>query len=165
MLGKIHSTILNLDTLENKLAAKLKSKAHLYDVCRNGCMLFEKTDDLITSCKHCQSPRYINEVTKRSFKQMKMLSIGDQVAKLLASEVIRSLMKYRHNYQHEDGVYRDCFDGEEYQSLLRNTDLFSGEDDVAMALFVDGFTPGKANSGAKLTIVHLINLNIPPQFR
>ena len=59
----------------------------------------------------------------------------------------------------------DYFDGEEYQSFLNDTDLFLGEDDVVLALFVDGFSPGKGKKGDKLTIIHLINLNIPPSHR
>ncbi len=96
---------------------------------------------------------------------MKMMSVGDRMANVLANDRFRMLMKYRHNYQYEDSVYKDYFDGEEYKSLKANTDFFSSEDDVAIALFFDGFQPGKATTGDKLSIIHLVNLNFPPELR
>lgn len=96
---------------------------------------------------------------------MKMMSIGDRIASFLVNDKFRELMKYRHKYQHEDNVYNDYFDGEEYRSLKADTNLFSSEDDVAMALFFDGFQPGKSRTGDKLSIIHLVNLNFPPEYR
>lgn len=66
---------------------------------------------------------------------MKMMSVGDRIASVLANDRFRELMKYRHNYQFEENVYKDYFDGQEYQSLKADTKFFSSEDDVAMALF------------------------------
>ncbi|KAI7862831.1 uncharacterized protein EV154DRAFT_433283, partial [Mucor mucedo] len=74
----------------------------------------------------------------RPARQMKMMSVGDRIASVLANDRFRELMKYRHNYQYEDGVYKDYFDGEEYRSLKTNTNFFSSEDDVALALFSTG---------------------------
>ena len=87
-----------------------------------------------------------------------MMSVGDSVARLLATDEIRELMKYRHKYQHQVGVYNDYFDGAEYQKLLATTDLFSSEHDVALALFVDGFRADHSNKRSKLAILHLLNL-------
>lgn len=94
---------------------------------------------------------------------MKIMSVGDRVARFLVNDGFRNLMKYRHNYHYKEGVYKDYFDGQEYRYLKENTDFFSSEDDVAMALFFDGFQPGHGTSGHKLAIVHLLNLNFPPR--
>lgn len=96
---------------------------------------------------------------------MKMMSIGDRIAAVLANDRFRELMKYRHNYQYEENVSKDYFDGEEYKSLKASTNFFSSEDDVAIALFFDGFQPGKASTGDKLSILHVVNLNFPPEYR
>ena len=138
--------------------------SHQYDICRNGCRLYPKLDKDTLECEHCGEERYTGEALKPA-KQMKIMSVGDQVASFLANDDMRDLMKYRHNYQHEVGVYKDYFDGQEYRSLLTTTDLFSSEDDVALALYFDGFQPGHAKTGDKLSILHLINLNIPPEHR
>jgi hypothetical protein len=34
-----------------------------------------------------------------------------------------------------------------------------------MILFVDGFCTNKNNKGDKLTIIHLLNMNLPPEYR
>lgn len=110
------STLLFLDTLERRLSSNLPVQSHLYDVCPNGCMLFQKNDDSTMVCSKCQFPRF-SESGERPIKQMKMMSVGDQIARLLVNDKIREMMKYRHNYAHEGGVYRDYFDGQEYQKM------------------------------------------------
>jgi hypothetical protein len=127
-------------------------------------MLFQKNDHSTMTCEKCESPRF-SVPSNKPLKQMKMISIGDHIARLLANDDVRNMMKYRHNYQHEAGIYKDYFDGQEYKKLKENTDLFSSEDDVAMALFVDGFRPRRTNTGDKLAIIHLLNMNIPPEYR
>ena len=128
-------------------------------------MLYQKNDMTTLSCSACNEQRYADVIAKQPRRQMKMMSVGDRMASALVNDRFRSLMKYRHNYQHESNVYNDYFDGEEYRSLKANTNFFSSEDDVALALFFDGFQPGKANTGDKLSIIHLLNLNIPPEYR
>ena len=164
MLGLLPSTVLFQDTLERRLAKKTKVTSHQYDICPNGCKLYQKLDQDTLECEHCGKARYTGQDLK-PVKQMKIMSVGDRVASFLANNDMRDLMKYRHNYQHEVGVYKDYFDGQEYRSLLNTTDLFSSEDDVAMALFYDGFQPSHAGSGNHLGIIHLLNLNIPPEYR
>ena len=173
LIGSTSKTILHTDTLDRRLKAKLPVKSFQYDVCGEGCRLFGKNDVSTTHCDFvkklkqntvCNLSRFDPE-TSKPVRQMKMMSVGDVMARLLASDDIRNLMKYRHTYEHKEGVYRDYFDGEEYQNLLANTNLFDSEDDVALALFVDGFRADKANNGCKLAILHLLNLNLPPHIR
>jgi hypothetical protein len=95
---------------------------------------------------------------------MQLQSVGQQVASMLAISKTRKLMRYRSQYQSEVGLYKDYFDGETYKMHQRNG-LFSGEDDVALAMFVDGFTATKSSQSSKLTIIHLLNMNIPPEYR
>lgn len=140
-------------------------RSHQYDICPNGCKLYQKNDVDTLTCNSCNEPRFSDLVTKKPARKMKMMSIGDRMAGVLANDRFRDLMKYRHNYQYEEGVYKDYFDGEEYKHLKNNTDSFASEDDVAIALFFDGFQPGKATTGDKLSIIHLVNLNFPPEFR
>ena len=137
----------------------------MYDICPNGCRLYQKNDRDTLTCSNCELPRYKDVDAENPSRQMKMMSVGDRMANVLANDRFRMLMKYRHNYQYEDSVYKDYFDGEEYKSLKANTDFFSSEDDVAIALFFDGFQPGKATTGDKLSIIHLVNLNFPPELR
>ncbi|KAG2192344.1 hypothetical protein INT47_003837 [Mucor saturninus] len=130
--GKVQSTILFQDTLERRLAAKVDVRSHVYDICLQGCRLYQKNDDETLDCSSCGEQRYANVMTRRPARQMKMMSVGDRIASVLANDRFRELMKYRHNYQYEDDVYKDYFDGEEYRSLKANTNFFSSEDDVAL---------------------------------
>lgn len=91
---------------------------------------------------------------------MKYNSVGDLLANALANEETRELMLYRHNYESKPGVYNDYFDGAEYKKF-KDTNLFNGAHDIALVMFVDGFVPGDKNRQDKLTIIHLLNMNIP----
>lgn len=128
-------------------------------------MLFDEEDQETTECKNaqCKEARYLTDgVTPR--RTMKMLSVGQQVAAMLANPKTRELMKYRSEYVSNTGIYKDYFDGEAYKEY-QGQGLFSGDDDVALAMFVDGFTATKSSQSAKLTIIHLLNMNIPPEQR
>jgi hypothetical protein len=65
---------------------------------------------------------------------------------------------YCHNYESIDGVYKYYFDGAAYKVSSQGLDkFFTGEDDIAMILFVDSLRTSKNNIGNRLTIVHLLN--------
>ena len=163
-LGEIPSTFLFQDTLERRLAPKVHVKSHMYQVCPNGCQMYQKNDTVTLNCKYCDTPRYSDVDSKTPAKLMKMASVGDRMAGFLVNNTTREKMQYRHRYQHEEGVYKDYFDGEVYKSLKKNTLLFESEDDAAVALFFDGFQ-GTTSTGDKLSIIHLVNMNIPPEYR
>lgn len=142
---------------------KTPIKPMLYEVCVNGCMLFLESDKTTTQCnnRECNEPRYHNGVARR---YMKMLPIGLQIAAMLANPSTRELMLYRSQYYSQANVYEDYFDGDSYKKL-KQQGLFTGDHDVALAMFVDGFTSTKTSQSSKLNIVHLINLNLPPHIR
>lgn len=139
-------------------------KTTSYEVCINGCMLYQKDDTSTVQCQNvdCKEPRFSTEGSLR--REMKMLPIGQQMASMLANSATRELMKYRHNYNPVAGIYQDYFDGSAYKELVRQG-FFDGEDDIALAMFVDGFTSTKSSQSSKLNIVHFINLNLPPEVR
>jgi hypothetical protein len=154
------------DTLHLALKKKTAIESKSRQVCVNGCMLFEDDDVETVICKNpsCQENRFDDEGKPRRF--MKMLSIGEQVSRMLANDETRQMMRYRHNYESIEGVYKDYFDGAAYKVFSQGSgQIFTGKDDVAMVLFVDGFRTSKANKGDKLTIIHLLNMNIPPEYR
>jgi hypothetical protein len=154
------------DTLDHVLKKKTSIETKLRQVCVNGCMLFADDDIETAFCKNpiCKESRFDDDGKPR--RHMKMLSVGEQVAKMLGNTKIRNMMRYRHNYESIDGVYKDYFDGAAYKVFSQGHErIFTSEDDVAMALFVDGFRTSKGNTGDKLTIVHLLNFNIPPEYR
>lgn len=91
------------------------------------------------------------------------MPLGPQLASLLANEETRKSLLYRSQCTPgNDGEMSDIFHGEVYQRM--KNDLFREPADIAMALYVDGFTPFKRAS-VTLTIVHMICLNLPPEER
>lgn len=149
------------ETITEKLKKKTEIKTKSYQVCINGCRLYEDNDQEALECTNCKAKRNENGTPVR---RMKMFSVGDVVANMLTNSKVRDLMKYRHNFDYESSMKCDYFSGEAYQEL-RQQGEFQGEDDVALALFVDGFTATKSSEASHLTIVHLINLNLPPELR
>lgn len=141
--------LLSEKTSRKKAIESLPIKPRSYPICSSGCKLLEEGEICSCGCNavstHLQMP------------------IGPQLAMLLADSETRSKLRYRHNYiPAHDGSIRDVFDGAVYQRMKEK--LFTGPDDIALALFVDGFTPFK-KSPTSLTIIHVIVLNFPPEDR
>lgn len=126
-----------------------------YDVCVNGCKLFgPKSKEEV--CPYC-------DAGVASRKKMTLLSVGDQIARLLADDVRRQELRYRADRVSVPGVYKDFFDGEAYKEFKERGE-FQNPDDVAIALFTDGFVNQKQNSNL-FTMVHAIILNYDPSNR
>ncbi|CAO3618584.1 unnamed protein product [Mucor hiemalis] len=94
---------------------------------------------------------------------MKMMSIGDQLAKLLGNNTTRQELHYRHNRVANPNVISDFFDGAMYNNFVAKGN-FQNKDDIAVALFLDGFVNRK-KSKEPLTIVHVMVLNYDPIIR
>lgn len=94
---------------------------------------------------------------------MKMMSIGDQLAKLLGNNTTRQELHYRHNRVANPNVISDFFDGAMYKNFVAKGN-FQNKDDIAVALFLDGFVNRK-KSKEPLTIVHVMVLNYDPIIR
>jgi hypothetical protein len=90
------------------------------------------------------------------------MSIGDQISRQLANNETRELMQCRANYISEPDVYRDIFDGVQYQRMKNEKGLFEGDDDVAVALFIDGFKATRGVASSSLTLINLLNMNLDP---
>ena len=91
------------------------------------------------------------------------MSLGDQLARLLGNSDAREKLHYRGNRPCITDGLSDYFDGEEYKAL-KDKHFFQSPDDVAVALFLDGFVNTK-KSKQPLTIVHVMVLNYDPSLR
>ncbi|EIE92392.1 hypothetical protein RO3G_17263 [Rhizopus delemar RA 99-880] len=68
---------------------------------------------------------------------MAVVSVGAALAQMMLDEDKRELFKYRaeQDCTHEDGVYRDIFDGKVYQDFLFNQQqLFQDDSDIGIVL-------------------------------
>jgi hypothetical protein len=83
-------------------------------------------------------------------------------------------LSYRHQFEHEPGWIQDVFDGSHYRSLLhskvvvdgveRPYHYFSGKDDIALALSVDGYLLfQRQRRGPSATPILGQIFNLPPQ--
>jgi hypothetical protein len=152
--------------VESLMKRQTSLAAHSYDVCVNGCKLYNLEDEQ-TSCIYCDSERFDVDSPEKSLSTMKMMSIGDIISRLLANPDTRAELKYRHEYDNrenaEPNVIADFFDGEEYKAF-KNNNNFQNEHDVAVALFNDGFVT--TNRGGRLfTMIHVVVLSYNPQLR
>ena len=94
---------------------------------------------------------------------MKMMSIGDQLSKLLSNDETRKSLHYLSNRESIPGYVSDYFDGECFKAF-KSRNNFDSPDDIAIALYVDGFVTQK-KSKQELVIVHVLILNYDPSIR
>ncbi|KAG2200633.1 hypothetical protein INT47_007377 [Mucor saturninus] len=125
----------------------------------NGCYLFNSiTDAAMTECPQCNAKRRAGSVVK-------MVDIGDHLARLLARKDFRKeVEQYREVIDaiEEGDPYTDFFSGLEFKEL-KEKDLFSGKHDLAIVLCVDGFT--SKVSQKSMVMVHVIIPSIDPSIR
>ena len=89
--------------------------------------------------------------------------VGDQLSNMLSNDDTRKNLQHRHEREEAPGVISDYFDGEDYKTL-KAKGMFESPDDIALALFVDGFVNQK-KSKQEMTIVHVLVLNFDPSIR
>ena len=94
---------------------------------------------------------------------MRYLSLGDLLGSMLANPAHRKMFRETYNRGLYDSLV-DIFDGSVFAEFEH---LFSNEFDVALALYVDGFTPFRYGwtLSISMTIVHLVVLNLPKDQR
>ena len=99
---------------------------------------------------------------------MSLVSVTSFLADRLLDDNQRATFDYRHTYDttyHLDGVYKDIFSGEVYRDLYkRQCHLFTGPQDIALIIVVDGFQP-HSQSTSTLTTINLYIMNYSPMER
>lgn len=158
------------ETIIEKIKKETKAVSHTYNICGCGSTVFQKNNsEHPVVCRReknkkrvCTAPTEAEAIAQGRIVTYK--SVGDLIARQLADKNTRQLMQYRHSYEHREGEWEDVFDGRNYQTMLASND-FSENDDVAIGLFIDGFVPSKSGRKSNLTLVLLINFNIPPEYR
>ena len=102
-----------------RLAFKLGMQ--MIDCCTNGCMLFYKEDNTLSSCKFCNAPRFVpsNPGIGRHkdipVKRMFYFPITPRLQRLYASSKIASQMRWHNENRTVDGVLRHPSDGEAWK--------------------------------------------------
>ncbi|KAG2193951.1 hypothetical protein INT47_003521 [Mucor saturninus] len=146
--------ILHAGPVSTLLKEKTSIKAHEYDICKNVCQLFDITKDEEV-CSVCKENRYESQVPGSALiphQTLKMMSVGDQLSKLLSHGETRQKLRYRRDRKENPGIISDYFVGKDYKAL-KAANLFQSPEDIALVLFVDGFVNQK-KSKPEMPIVH-----------
>ncbi|KAL0086416.1 hypothetical protein J3Q64DRAFT_1834229 [Phycomyces blakesleeanus] len=132
--------VLHAGPVNTLIKSKTDLKSYEYDICENVCLLFDITKDE-DKCSICKAYRY-KEIDGDSslvpVNIMKMMSIGDQLARLLGNDKTRAKLQCRANRQSISNKISDYFDGEEYKTL-KEQQLFDSPNDIAIALCTDEY--------------------------
>ena len=137
-------------------------KPKQYHICKNGCMMFKDGNNGL-ECDVCHEPRYQDADTLTPNKTMTQLSLKEQLALFVNDDTMRTLLKHRAQWTSTDKVKKSVFDGAVYKELLSNN-IFQGEMDIALALYVDDFEAFKRGTNS-MSICHVVILNLPEDVR
>ncbi|CEP09364.1 hypothetical protein [Parasitella parasitica] len=75
--------------VETMMKRQARFEAHSYNVCVNGCKLYNLEDEQ-TSCSYCNSQTFEVDNPVKPLATMKMMSLGDIVSRLLANPDTRA---------------------------------------------------------------------------
>ena len=125
-----------------------------YRVCPNGCRLFPQgsTDPCL-----CEAVQFRPNGTP--IKTMPYFPLAKQLSAFVADDNTRDLL-LQTGQQTEEGIMTDIFDGSVYQACKQ--ELFPTDMDIALSLFIDGFSAFKGSNNSKMTILHVVILSLPP---
>ena len=121
-----------------------------------GCHLFPQGSNDECSCGEQQFKSNGKPVETISY-----FPLARQLSNLIADTATREMIQDLHEL--EPGQMNDIFDGSIYKKF-KSTIFQNEQDTIAISLFVDGFAPFKGGE-AKMTIVHVILLSLPPMER
>lgn len=156
----------------------------MYDVCRNGCYLYDNTNRNPIICENmdCKKPRYkdhdmVEELVRQGvdlnaevekpevYQSMAIASVGSSLSEILIDDELRGLFEEQAELNanvHETPEYVDIFSGSTYKSFLQRN-LIS-HNDICLVIYVDGF-PNKHKPSSSQTLIHCIIMNIPSSLR
>ncbi|KAL0582175.1 hypothetical protein ABG067_008046, partial [Albugo candida] len=117
--------ILHGNAVTNLFKKKVSLNAHECEICGNACELYDinKQENVYKYCKKKDAV---------SNEKMKMMSLGDQLARLVGNDDVRKKLKYRSEREEVPGVISDYFDGADYKAFKANN-LFQSPEDIAIA--------------------------------
>jgi Transposase family tnp2 len=158
----------------HRLAVLADVEPVYYDCCINSCMAYTGQYEHHEACDYCRQPRYGKK--RRSRRVFMYLPLIPRLQAMFQSKEKIGFLSYRHQFEHEPGRIRDVFDGSHYRSLLRSKVVvdgverpyhyFSGKDDIALALSVDGYLLfQQQRRGPSATPILGQIFNLPPQIR
>ncbi|XP_039118852.1 uncharacterized protein LOC120254942 [Dioscorea cayenensis subsp. rotundata] len=120
------------------------------DACRDGCMLFWKSDEQEQFCKFCKLPRYKqregtlnNPMHKKVvYAILRYLPLTPRLQRLYASKVTAPHMTWHATHETTQGVMCHPSDAEAWKHFDRTHPLFASEPrNIRLGLSADGFSP------------------------
>lgn len=142
-----------------------------YDVCKNGCYLYEKEDATTTVCPSgCGENRY-KPSSRTPQQQMTCVSIGAALAEMLYDDDTRDLFLYKSDCDSGNsesllngatGNHTDIFSGEIYKELVNSRVIDSN--DICLVFYVDGYEH-KHKSNHSCTMINCLVMNFDPSIR
>ncbi|XP_039146743.1 uncharacterized protein LOC120283984 [Dioscorea cayenensis subsp. rotundata] len=120
------------------------------DACRDGCMLFWKSDEHEKFCKFCKLPRYKqreetlnNPMHKRvAYAILRYLPLTPRLQRLYASKVTAPHMTWHATHETNQGVMCHPSDAEAWKHFDRTHPSFASEPrNIRLGLCADGFSP------------------------
>ena len=144
-----------------RMIAAFPVRSQSFDICKAGCKLFQKDDELI--CSYCDEPRYKDNSSKRPVATMRYLPLSELLGAMIATPSYRDMFRETYAREPSKNGLKDIFDG---YAFADQAHLFQNEFDVALGLYVDGFLPfNYGRSSVSMTIIHLVVLNLPVDHR
>ena len=148
--------LLSPKTSENRLGKIFQLDERVYWICPKRCRLFPQGSNDECSCGEQQF-----KSNGKPVETMSYFPLARQLSNLIADTATCEMIQDLH--EPEPGQMNDIFDGSIYKKFKLT--IFQNEQDtIAISLFVDGFAPFKGGE-AKMTIVHVVLLSLPPMER
>lgn len=149
-----------------------------YDCCINTCCCYVGPHAKLEQCPYCKEPRYRPnpdpDAPKRPRKRFTYVPLIPRLTAFYKSQSMIEKLRYRHVFNHEDGIIKDIMDGKHYARLRAQNVVVDGKQllhkffsdlrDIALGLSTDGFAPFRRRKKTCWPLL-IYNYNLPPDIR
>ncbi|KAF1804488.1 hypothetical protein V8B55DRAFT_1382746 [Mucor lusitanicus] len=146
------------DTLNAMLLAKNPVNLQAIKICQDGCRPLNGPGSQCIDCNKKSDGRETDENQKQDQREIRMLSLGETMARMIANEETLDLLQYPSKFQHDQKVYKDFFSGCVYQNLSKSDLCKNADLNIFYGLYIDSSyvnTPVSKNTHFT-TVIHCL---------
>jgi Transposase family tnp2. len=143
-----------------------------YDCCINSCCCYAGPHAAVTTCPHCQEPRFNAKGGPR--KRFNYVPLIPRLTAYYRNKSFVELLSYRAKFSHEPSKIKDVMDSKNYARLREEYvtvdqkrqpyKFFDDPRDIALGMSTDGFAPFRRRKKTCWPLL-LFNYNLPPEIR
>ncbi|KAL0143213.1 C2H2-type zinc finger transcription factor [Mucor lusitanicus] len=143
----------------------LKLLKQTVKICQDGCRPLTGAGSQCIDGNKKYDGGETGENQKQDQREIRMLSLGETMARMVANEETLDLLQYPSKFQHKQKVYKDFFSGSVYQDLSKSDLCKNADLNIFYGLYIDSYVNTSVSKNTHFTVIHCLVFNFEPSLR